>query len=143
MTMTDTGRSEYGIPFWEGCARGELLVQYCGHCDCRVSPPEPVCPHCIRSELTWIPSKHTGTVYSYSLVHRSPGPGFDAPYILAVIDMDDGWSLLSNVVADEALGLDTVRCGSKVRVEFTTAAGGSGTIPGFRLQPPKKGCHKL
>jgi uncharacterized OB-fold protein len=96
-----------------------------------------MCPHCIGSELTWIPSKHTGTVYSYSVVHRSPGPNFPTPYVLAVIDMDDGWSLLANV--DDRSDLGTVTCGSRVQLSFTAAGDGSGIIPIFRLQP-KKGC---
>lgn len=139
MTQTGTDKSEYAVPFWDGCGRGELLVQFCPRCEHRISPPEPVCPQCIGSELTWIPSKTTGTVYSYSLVHRSPGPGFPTPYVLAVIDMDDGWSLLSNVVADDPAEYASVRSGSRVQVSFAAAADGSGTIPIFRLHP-RKGC---
>lgn len=139
MTMTGTGRSEYGAPFWEGCDRGELLVQYCQFCDKKISPPEPRCPQCIGSELTWIRSKPTGTVYSYSIVHRSPGPDFPTPYVLAVIDMDDGWSLLGNVVVDHSTEYEAIKCGSRVRVSFGPSADGSGTLPVFRLQP-WKGC---
>ena len=36
------------------------------------------------------PSAGRGTVYSVTVVHRAPGPGFDAPFALAVIDLDDG-----------------------------------------------------
>lgn len=142
MTVTDVNTSEYGVPFWKGCERGELLVQYCSHCDRRISPPEPVCPHCIRTELTWIKSKQTGTVYSYSVVHRSLGPGFPTPYVLAVIDMDDGWSLLTNIMVDDPVEHHMIKCGSRVRLSFAASAGGGETIPIFRLQP-KKGCASV
>ena len=95
----DTTASAYGARFWDGCDGGELLVQQCGHCDRRIFPPEPACPGCLSQELEWTPSSLTGTVYSFSIVYRSPGPAYPVPYALAVIDMDGGWSLISNIIA--------------------------------------------
>jgi uncharacterized OB-fold protein len=135
MTETITGISAYGAPFWAGCERGELLVQQCADCGTRIFPPEPVCPGCLGSDLTWIASKLTGTVYSFSIVHRSPGPAHPAPYVLAVIDMDDGWSLLSNIRADTASGpgFGAVASGTRVQAEFVPKHDGSGTMPVFRV----------
>lgn len=135
MTETRTGVSEYGAPFWAGCERGELLVQQCADCGTRVFPPEPLCPGCRGSGLTWIASKLTGTVYSFSVVHRSPGPAHPAPYVLAVIDMDDGWSLLSNIRADTASGpgFEAVASGTRVQAEFVPRHDSTGTMPVFRV----------
>jgi uncharacterized OB-fold protein len=137
MNVTDTAVSSYGARFWEGCERGELFVQQCGHCDTRIFPPEPVCPGCLSQELEWTHSRLTGTVYSFSIVHRSPGPDYPVPYALAVIDMDDDWSLLSNIIADDEAGpsFDAVRSGARVRAEFTDKPEGQGRMPVFRLIP--------
>ena len=136
MTETaGTGISEYGAAFWEGCERGELLVEQCADCGKRIFPPEPVCPGCRGSDLTWIASRLTGTVYSFSIVYRSPGPAHPAPFVLAVIDMDDGWSLLSNIRADTASGpgFEAVASGTRVRAEFVPKHDGYGTMPVFRV----------
>jgi hypothetical protein len=137
MSAADTTVSAYGAPFWEGCDRGELLVQQCGGCDTLIFPPEPVCPGCLSRELEWTPSSPTGTVYSFSIVHRSPGPGYPVPYALAVIDMDGGWSLLSNIIADDDTGpvFEAVRSGARVRAEFADKPEGPGRMPVFRLIP--------
>jgi hypothetical protein len=135
MNATDTAASAYGARFWEGCDRGELLVQQCAHCHRPIFPPEPACPGCLGQELEWVPSRLTGTVYSFSIVHRSPGPAYPVPYTLAVIDMDGGWSLLSNIIADDETGpqFEAVRSGARVRAEFTDKPEGQGRMPVFRL----------
>jgi uncharacterized OB-fold protein len=48
-------------------------------------------------------------------VHRAPGPGFDTPFALAVIDLDDGATLLAHVDAGEPTD---VVVGLRVRVDF-------------------------
>ncbi len=50
-----------------------------------------------------------------TVVHRAPGPGFDLPFALAVIDLDDGVPLLSHVVG---CPVDDVGIGLRVRVDF-------------------------
>ena len=137
MNPTEMSVSAYGARFWAGCDRGELLVQQCGGCDMRIFPPEPVCPGCLSRELKWVPSRLTGTVYSFSVVYRSPGPAYPVPYALAVIDMDGGWSLLSNIIADDETGphFERVRSGARVRAEFTDKPAGHDRMPVFRLIP--------
>ena len=56
--------------FWAGCARGELLVQACGHCGRWRFPPRPMCPHCRSIEQTWEPVSGQG----HDLVLRRPAP---------------------------------------------------------------------
>jgi uncharacterized OB-fold protein len=61
-------------PFWEACARHELVVPTCGGCGTRFFTPLPVCPNCHRADWTWEPSPGTGTLYSFTEVHRPPNP---------------------------------------------------------------------
>jgi uncharacterized OB-fold protein len=142
MTETRAEASAYGAPFWAGCEHGELLVQECADCGQRIFPPEPACPGCLGGDLTWIASRLTGTVYSFSIVYRSPGPAHPAPYVLAVIDMDDGWSLLSNIQADTASGsaFEAVASGTRVQAEFAPKPDGTGTMPVFRVTA-REGCQ--
>ncbi|WP_033318307.1 Zn-ribbon domain-containing OB-fold protein [Streptomyces yerevanensis] len=107
--------TELSEPFWASARRGELVVPYCPSCDLRFFVPEPACPGCMSPDWRYEPSAGRGTVYSVTVVHRAPGPGFDTPFALAVIDLDDGGTLLSHVDADTP---DDVVIGLRVRVDF-------------------------
>lgn len=107
--------TELTRPFWEAARRGELVVPRCSGCGLRFFVPEPVCPGCMSADWRYEPSSGRGTVYSVTVVHRAPGPGFDVPFALAVIDLDDGATMLSHVLGPEP---DDVRVGARVRVDF-------------------------
>jgi len=102
-------------PFWDAARRGELMIPRCTACGTRFFVPEPACPACMAQDWEYEPSPGRGTVYSVTVVHRVPGPGFDVPFALAVIDLDDGGTLLSHVVGCEP---DQVSIGLRVRVNF-------------------------
>lgn len=101
--------------FWEGTRRGELLIPCCTACGTRFFVPEPACPACLAPDWKYRPSSGRGTVYAVTAVHRAPGPGFETPFALAVIDLDDGATMLSHVVGRAP---DDVAIGMRVRVEF-------------------------
>jgi uncharacterized OB-fold protein len=107
-------------PFWEGCGRGQLLVQRCRACGALQHYPRGVCGTCWATELDWQESRGGGTVYTYTVVHRSQAPGFrDAlPYVLAWVQLDEGVQVMTNLV-----GIDpgAVRIGMRVRVVFEQA----------------------
>jgi uncharacterized OB-fold protein len=108
-------------PFWDAARRGDLVVPCCSTCDLRFFVPEPACPGCMGSDWRYVPSVGRGTVYSVTMVHRAPGPGFDTPFALAVIDLDDGGTLLSHVDVGDAGHVGDaagVAIGLRVRVDF-------------------------
>ncbi|MFJ9025605.1 Zn-ribbon domain-containing OB-fold protein [Streptomyces sp. NPDC102259] len=107
--------TELSRPFWEAARRGDLVVPHCPTCGLRFFVPEPACPGCMARDWRYVPSAGRGTVYSVTVVHRAPGPGFDTPFALAVIDLDDGAALLSHV---DACDPDDVAIGMRVRVTF-------------------------
>ncbi|TRW46687.1 Zn-ribbon domain-containing OB-fold protein [Georgenia yuyongxinii] len=100
--------------FWEELAHGRITLPWCNTCDTYVWFPRPLCPRC----LTVVNAERTlageGDVYSFSIVHRA-APGFtvDRPYVFAYITLDDGPTVLSNVVGDDALD---VSIGDRVRL---------------------------
>jgi hypothetical protein len=48
-------------------------------------------------------------------VHRAPTPGVEVPYVVAVIELEEGWHMLSNVVG---CAPGEVRIDMPVRVDF-------------------------
>jgi uncharacterized OB-fold protein len=107
--------SELTQPFWHAAARRELVRPLCSNCGRSFFTPQICCPRCLSEEWTWAPSTGVGTVYSYTVCHRAPEPGFDPPYVLAIVDLDEGWHMLSNVVGCEPAG---VSLGMRVRVAW-------------------------
>lgn len=110
-----TAHEELTAPFWKGCEEGELRVQQCQDCKTRFFTPLPACPSCLSRDWSWTTSPGTGTLYSFTVVSYLPGAARPVPYILAIVDLDDGWTITSNLVD---CGLDEARCGLRVHVCF-------------------------
>lgn len=116
-------------PHWDACRRRELTFQRCDACRQAVFPPSPACWRCGGASLTWEQSAGTGSVYSHSTVWRPQTPAFDAPYSVAVVAVDEGWHLFTNVVGCHP---DEVHTGLRVRVSFVEAGDPAGTVlPAF------------
>lgn len=78
-------------PFWEGCARGELLVQVCASCGLRRMPPRPMCPQCRSIEVRWEPTSGRGRVWSFIVPHPPLLPAFAAvaPYNAVIVELEE------------------------------------------------------
>jgi uncharacterized OB-fold protein len=107
--------------FWDGCVRGELMFQRCGQCGRAIFNPAPICRWCTSNELTWEKSDGTGTVYSWTVVWRPQTPAFETPYVVAIIDVDEGYQMIANIIGCEP---EDVAPGMKVAVEFHPIGGG-------------------
>jgi uncharacterized OB-fold protein len=115
-------------PYWDGCARGELLFQRCGSCGRPNFDPPLLCRHCGSRDLSWEQSAGNGTVYSWTVVWRPQQPSFVVPYAPAIVDMDEGYQMLANIVGCDVADLAV---GMRVAVEFHPVSDGF-AIPYFR-----------
>jgi uncharacterized protein len=91
-------RNAVSAPFWDGCARGELRYQRCSDCGAVAFPATEACRRCLAPGLTWDTSAGTGRLYSWTVVWRPATPAFPAPYAPAIVDVDEGFQLVSNLV---------------------------------------------
>jgi len=116
--------------FWAGTADGRLPLPYCPDCDTVIWYPREFCPQCGRRSVIWRAASGRGTVYSYTVVHRTSGPYRDAvPYVLAYVELDEGPRVLSNIVGCPP---DDVRIGQPVQVVFCDTGAGSAL---YRFEP--------
>jgi len=108
-------------PFWDGCAREELLLQRCGACGAYRHPPSPTCPKCLSTDAEWVAASGNGTVYTYVVVHQALDPAWaeDVPYVVAIVELAEGPHMLSNVVDTP---VDQVTIGMPVTVCFQRAS---------------------
>ncbi len=91
---------ELSRPFWEAARRHQLIMPRCNTCGSVFFYPREACPVCLGADLGWTPVSGKGRVYSYTVVHQSANAAFqpDAPYVYAVVQLDEGPRLVSNVV---------------------------------------------
>lgn len=92
-------------PYWEGAQAGRLLVQICADCGQVQAVPRGQCARCRSSRLDWRESRRRGTVVAVSVVHRAPTADFRdvAPYVLALVDLDEGWRMMLNVIGEDRM----------------------------------------
>jgi hypothetical protein len=88
--VADLARSEATRPFWEGLAAGELRLPRCQDCGQVFFFPRPCCPHCWAEAIGWERSAGQGTVYAVSEVHVAFDPTLEVPYLVALVDLDEG-----------------------------------------------------
>jgi uncharacterized OB-fold protein len=114
--------------FWEAAKRDEFVGQCCADCGSLRSPPRPMCPECnsVKSETRSLSGR--GTVYSWVIPRHPPVPGFEATYIVAVIDLEEGIRFVSNLCDIE---YDDVTPDMPVEVFFEDTRDGF-RIPLFR-----------
>ncbi len=88
--------------FWAGARRQELRIQRCRACGRAYFFPRPFCPHCSSRDVEWFTASGRGRLYSYVINHRPP-PGFQdaAPYVIAIVELEEGPRMMSNVVGVE------------------------------------------
>lgn len=97
------------IHFWEGARAGELLLQRCRACARAYFPPRPFCPRCASRDVEVFRASGRATLYSY-VIHERPVPGFTPPYAIAVVALEEGPRMMTNLIdvaqTPEALVLD-------------------------------------
>ena len=119
--------------FWDGTRVNELRLQRCADCHKAYFPPRPFCPACASAQVAVFKASGRGRLYSY-VIHHRPVPGFTPPYAIAVVELEEGPRLMTNIVdcpqTPEALQLDM-----PLQVTFV-AQNDKITLPLFR---PAKG----
>lgn len=107
--------------FWDGLREHRLLIQRCTSCGLLRHPPRPMCPACNALGHDTVESSGRATVHSFVMPHHPQFGFMDYPYIVALVDLEEGVRLVSNLV-DIAPG--DARIGMAVEVCFTEFEGG-------------------
>ncbi len=102
-------------PFWDACRKHRLQFQRCRDCGSLRWPPAFICPECHSSDSQWVQVSGRGRIVTYAVIHRAYRKEFkdDLPYVTAVIELDEGVRMLSNVV-----GCDPAQLACDMRVDL-------------------------
>jgi uncharacterized protein len=115
--------------YWEALARHELYFQCCRDCGTKRFYPRAVCTKCLSSRTEWVRASGRGTVYSFTVTHQNQSPGFreNLPYVLAIVELEEGVRLMTNIVGSP----DALRIGMAVEVVYDDVTP-EVTLPKFR-----------
>ena len=105
--------------FWDAAAEHRLVAQRCAGCGVLRHPPRPMCPHCRSLEFEVAELSGRGTLYSYALLHHPQHPAFDYPVLAALVDLDEGIRLVSNLVEIDTADIEI---GMRLEVTFVATA---------------------
>jgi uncharacterized OB-fold protein len=112
--------------FWQAANEGKLLLRRCLQCEQPHFYPRGICPFCGSDSTEWKEASGLGVIYSYSVMRRVP-----EPYAIAYITLDEGPSIMSNLVQCD---FDALAIGQAVELVFQPAEDGS-AVPMFRPRP--------
>jgi len=104
-------------PYWEGAAQGILRLQRCSACGIFQFYPRGFCNACLSDAIEWVASEGKGTIYSFTVNHRGPSPYFKGrtPYVVALVDLDEGVRMMVNVLDGP---VSTLVIGARVSITF-------------------------
>jgi uncharacterized OB-fold protein len=86
-------------PYWEGTKAGELRLQHCADCRKYIFYPRIRCPHCGSANIPWEATSGRGKLHSYVINHvAAPGWQGETPYVIAIVELDEGPRMMSNLV---------------------------------------------
>lgn len=120
--------------FWEGAARGELLVQRCSECRTLRHPPGPGCPNCSCLEWEAVAMSGAGEIYSFVRHHHPQIPPFETGHPVVLVELDEGPRLVSELASEDATRTD-LAIGMRVEVQFDEVED-EFVMPRFRIVTP-------
>jgi uncharacterized OB-fold protein len=109
--------------FWEATRRERLVLPWCRHCEAPFWYPRPVCPVCLSPDIEWREASGRGEVHAVSVMHRPGNPTMQdrVPYAVALVDLEEGVRIMSNVVGIEP---GEVKVGMPVTVTWEALSDG-------------------
>ena len=108
-------------PFWDGCAAGKFLIRRCTSCKKAHWYPRALCPFCF-GDCEWEEASGKGKIYTLSVMTRA-----EAPYAIAYVTLEEGPSMMTNIVDCD---FDALKIGQDVKLKFVPSEGGP-PIPMF------------
>lgn len=120
----DRIHAEYSAALGEG----RLLLQRCGCGELRL-PPRAACAKCLATTWTWLAAVGGGRLYSWVVYHVAFHADFRdrLPYNVALVELDEGPRMITNIIDDNAL------LRAEARVTLVKPEAGASALARFKL----------
>lgn len=131
LTALEIPMDAWTQPFWDGSAKGKLLLPRCSSCHRCRWPPGPFCPYCQSQQIEWVPAG-VARLYSFTIVRDqlAKDAAESAPRVPALIEFPaaDGVRLVAAIVNTP---LENILIGAEVKLGWSQAANAS--VPVFSI----------
>ncbi len=107
--------TDISTPYWEGCQQGLLRLQSCNACGAHQFYPRLFCTRCQSQDLSWRDASGHGCIASFTVVRRGVSEAYPAPYVVALIDLEEGPRMMSHIIDADP---ETLAVGDPVEVTF-------------------------
>jgi uncharacterized OB-fold protein len=120
-------------PYWESLKSHSMTVQRCNDTGKYFFYPRGLSPFTFSDNISWEPVSGRGTLYAYTIVHAMRAPGFaeEVPYVVAIVELDEGPRLMTNLIEVDP-DPEKIRIGSPVEVVYVDVTEEI-TLPKFRF----------
>jgi uncharacterized OB-fold protein len=109
-------------------AAGRLTLQLCACGHFRL-PPSAACPACLGNSWTWQAAQGGARLKSWVVYHVAFHPDFRdrLPYNVALVELDEGPRMITNILADNAV------LQPELRLRFVAPKPGESALARFEL----------
>lgn len=115
MLRTQPTRTAFSAPWFEACSEGRLLIQHCETCGHYQFYPRVFCTNCGGAQPAWVEASGNGRIASFTIVRRPVSSAYEAPYVVALVTLEEGPRMMSNIVDCDT---HTLRIGDQLTVSF-------------------------
>jgi uncharacterized protein len=117
-------------PFWDSLKAHAIQLQRCGACERFIYYPRPLCPGCLSDRLEWTAVSGRGVVHAFTIPHRHPNRAFQPPYVVALVELEEGARMMTNLVEVDPTP-EAVAVGMSVEIVYDDVTA-EVTLPKFR-----------
>lgn len=114
--------------WWAAVQDGTLTVTSCAACQRKSLYVRPFCPYCWSEDVAQVPVSGRAVLYTWTVVHQNAAPFDNTPYVVAMVDLEEGPRLMTAV---EDCPFDDLAAGMELQLEFRTDGDGF-VVPIFR-----------
>jgi len=119
-------------PYWESLKAHGMKIQRCNDTGKFFFYPRGLSPFTWSDNISWEPVSGIGKLHAFTIVHNNRAPGFsdEIPYVVAMIELDEGVRVMSNLI-DVQADPDHVKIGMPVELVYDDVTN-EVTLPKFR-----------
>ncbi|MCL0098951.1 Zn-ribbon domain-containing OB-fold protein [Dehalococcoidia bacterium] len=99
-----------------------LLGLKCNACGGYTVPPKKVCIECASEDLDIVELSGRGKIRTFTVI-RVASEGFQAPYIVGIVELDEGPWLMGNIIDVDCDGATMDMIGRRVRIDHAVIPG--------------------
>ena len=106
--------------YWQKAKKHELWLRRCDECGKAYFYPRDISPCCFSKRTSWMKASRRATLHTYAIANRAPSPEFaaDVPYVPAIVDLEEGPRMATNIVGIGEPAPENLRIGMPLVVTF-------------------------